>query len=150
MSTTPTQIGQIQLVMIPSTDQDRSVAFYEALGFEKRTDIPWGDGYRWVEIYLPSSATGIVLVPPGPGERTGVPTGMLLDTDDIDAAHGHLRSIGVDVDAEVARVGAPAEIRIGPVELAGPVPPMFWCRDPDGNTMLIVQPDSPTGERHCR
>jgi catechol 2,3-dioxygenase-like lactoylglutathione lyase family enzyme len=114
MSTTPTQISQIQLVMIPSTDQDRSVAFYEALGFEKRTDIPWGDGYRWVEIYLPSSATGIVLVPPGPGERTGVPTGMLLDTDDIDAAHGHLRSIGVDVDAEVARVGAPAEIRIGP------------------------------------
>lgn len=47
VSTTATGISQIQLVMFPSTDQDRSVAFYEALGFEKRSDIPWGDGYRW-------------------------------------------------------------------------------------------------------
>ncbi|MBC5815916.1 MAG: glyoxalase, partial [Candidatus Eremiobacteraeota bacterium] len=45
-----TRIGQIQLVMIQSTDQERSLAFYEGLGFEKRNDIPWGDGYRWVEV----------------------------------------------------------------------------------------------------
>ena len=32
MTTTTSRISQIQLVMIPSTDQDRSVAFYEALG----------------------------------------------------------------------------------------------------------------------
>ena len=31
------RISQIQLVMIPSTDQDRSVAFYEALGFDGAT-----------------------------------------------------------------------------------------------------------------
>jgi hypothetical protein len=30
VSTTATGISEIQLVMIPSTDQDRSVAFYEA------------------------------------------------------------------------------------------------------------------------
>jgi hypothetical protein len=24
----------------------------------------------------------------------------------------------------------------------GPVPPMFWLRDPDGNSLLIVQPES--------
>jgi catechol 2,3-dioxygenase-like lactoylglutathione lyase family enzyme len=139
-TTTAGRISQIQLVMIPSTDQDRSVAFYEALGFEKRSDIPWGDGYRWVEVYPPDSSTGIALVPPGPGDPTGVQTGIILNTNDIDATHAHLRSRGVDVDAEVARVGAPAEVRIGPVELAGPVPPMFWFRDPDGNTLLIVEP----------
>jgi catechol 2,3-dioxygenase-like lactoylglutathione lyase family enzyme len=60
MSTMPTRISQIQLVMIPSTDQDRSVAFYTALGFEKRSDFPWGDGYRWVEVYPPSGTTGMV------------------------------------------------------------------------------------------
>jgi catechol 2,3-dioxygenase-like lactoylglutathione lyase family enzyme len=137
---TASRISQIQLVMIPSTDQDRSVAFYEALGFEKRSDIPWGDGYRWIEVYPPDASTGIALVPPGPGDPTGVQTGIILNTDDIDATHAQLRSRGVDADAGVARVGAPAEIRIGAVELAGPVPPMFWFRDPDGNTLLVVEP----------
>jgi len=33
----------------------------------------------------------------------------------------------VDVDAEVSRHG-------------DPVPPMFWLRDPDGNSLAIVQP----------
>jgi catechol 2,3-dioxygenase-like lactoylglutathione lyase family enzyme len=69
MSTPTRQISQFQLVMIPSTDQDRSVAFYEALGFEKRSDIPWGAGHRWIELYAPSGTTGIALVPPGPGDR---------------------------------------------------------------------------------
>ena len=36
-------IGRIHLVMIPSTDHDRSIAFYEGLGFEKRADVPFGD-----------------------------------------------------------------------------------------------------------
>jgi catechol 2,3-dioxygenase-like lactoylglutathione lyase family enzyme len=139
MSTKTSRISQIQLVMIPSTDQDRSVAFYEALGFEKRNDFPWGNGYRWVELYLPGGGAGITLVPPRPGDSTGVQTGILLNTDAIDATHAEMQSRGVDVDAEVARKGAPAEIRIGAVEIAGPVPPMFWFRDPDGNSLLIVE-----------
>ena len=140
MGTTKCRISQVQLVVIPVRDQERSVAFYESLGFVKRNDIPWGDGHRWVEVYPPDSSTGLVLVPPRPGEAAGVQTGIILNTDDIDAAHDELRSLGVDVDLEVARVGAPARIRIGPVEMAGPVPPMFYFRDPDGNALLIVQP----------
>jgi hypothetical protein len=69
-----------------------------------------------------------------------VQTGIILNTDDIDATHAGLRTAGVDVDPAVARVGAPAEIRLGAVEMAGPVPPMFHFRDPDGNSLLIVQP----------
>jgi catechol 2,3-dioxygenase-like lactoylglutathione lyase family enzyme len=140
MTATASRIGQVQLIVIPVSDQERSVAFYERLGFQRRNDIPWGDGYRWVEVYPPNCPTGLVLVPPGPGESTGVRTGIILNTDDIDAAHAELQSMGVDVDPEVARVGAPAEIRIGPVEMAGPVPPMFYFRDPDDNTLLLVQP----------
>jgi catechol 2,3-dioxygenase-like lactoylglutathione lyase family enzyme len=141
MSTaTPGRLTRIQLVVIPSTDQERSVAFYEMLGFEKRNDVPWGDGHRWVEVYPPNAPTGLALVPPGPSDPTSVQTGIILDTDDIDAAHAELRALGVDVDESVARVGAPAKIRIGAVEMAGPVPPMFYFRDPDGNSLLIVQP----------
>jgi predicted enzyme related to lactoylglutathione lyase len=126
VSTVTSRIGAISLVIIPSTDQDRSIEFYGALGFEKRTDIPFGDQYRWVEVYPPSGTTGIALAPPREGDPTGVQTGISLTTDDIDATYAQLQSFGVDVDAEVMRMG-------------DPVPPMFWFRDPDGNTLLIVE-----------
>jgi catechol 2,3-dioxygenase-like lactoylglutathione lyase family enzyme len=127
MTTTASRISQIGLVMIPSTDQDRSVAFYEdVLGFEKRTDVPFGDDYRWVEVYPPNGTTGIALAPPREGDPTGIQTGISLTTDDVDATHAQLKSRDVDVDAEVMRMGEP-------------VPPMFWFRDPDGNTLLVVE-----------
>jgi catechol 2,3-dioxygenase-like lactoylglutathione lyase family enzyme len=140
MRITTTRIGQIQLIMIPSTDQDRSVAFYEALGFEKRADFPWRDSYRWIELYPKTGTAGLALVPPQAGDPTGVQTGIILHADDIDAAHAELRAGGVDVDAGVAREGAPTSIRLGAIEMVGPVPPMFWFRDPDGNRLLIVEP----------
>jgi catechol 2,3-dioxygenase-like lactoylglutathione lyase family enzyme len=139
MSTPKNRISQIQLVLVPSTDQDRSLAFYEGLGFERRNDSPWGDGYRWVEVYPPSGTAGLALVPPPHRDPTGMQTGIILNTDDIDAAHAEMRASGIDIDAEVARVGAPDAIRIGAVELVGPVPPMFWFRDPDGNALLLVE-----------
>jgi catechol 2,3-dioxygenase-like lactoylglutathione lyase family enzyme len=126
MPTTASRIGGINLVMVPSSDQDRSIEFYEALGFEKRTDIPFGGDYRWVEVYPPSGTTGIALAPPREGDPTGVQTGISLTTDDIDATHAELRSRGVDVDPEVSRMG-------------DPVPPLVWFRDPDGNTLMIVE-----------
>ena len=124
---TESGIGTISLVVVASSDQDRSIEFYdEHLGFEKRTDIPFGGSYRWVEVYPPAGTTGIALAPPQREDQVGVETGITLTTDDIDATHEHLRSRGVDVDAEVSRMG-------------GPVPPMFWFRDPDGNSLLIVE-----------
>src|SRR3984885_3452585 len=126
MSTTKSRIGSISHVSVIATDQDRSIEFYEALGFEKRADVPFGDKYRWVEVYPPSGATGIALAPPPQGEVTATQTGITLTTDDIDATHAHLQSRAVDVDAEVARMG-------------DPVPPMFWFRDPDGHTLMIVE-----------
>jgi catechol 2,3-dioxygenase-like lactoylglutathione lyase family enzyme len=130
----------LQLVTVPSSDQERSVSFYEALGFERRNDIAWGDGYRWVEVYPPGDTSGIALIPPGPNDRAGIPTGIILNTDDIEATHDALKAQGVDVDAEIARPGTATTIRIGAVEQAGPTPPMFYFRDPDGNSLLVVQP----------
>jgi catechol 2,3-dioxygenase-like lactoylglutathione lyase family enzyme len=114
-------------VALPVADQDRSIAFYvESLGFEKRTDIPFGGQYRWVEVYPPRGTTGIALVPPRPSESAdSKDTGIILTTDDIEATHETLKSREVDVDAEVSRMG-------------DPVPPMFWFRDPDGHSLMIV------------
>jgi catechol 2,3-dioxygenase-like lactoylglutathione lyase family enzyme len=128
MSTTATRIRQISLVCVPTIEQDRAIEFYESLGFEKRTDIAFGGGaYRWVEVYPPEGATGIALAPP-PSEEEIVPTqtGITLTTDDIDATHAELRSLDVDVDAEVSRMG-------------DPVPPMFWFRDPTGHSLMVVE-----------
>lgn len=128
MSTSSSHITTINLVIVPATDQDRSIAFYEAIGLEKRTDVPFGEKYRWVEVYPPAGTTGIALAPPREGiDAVGVQTGISLATDDIEASHAHMKAQGVDVDAEISRMG-------------GPVPPMFWFRDPDGNTLLVVQP----------
>ena len=127
MPTKTARLDTINLVTIPSSDQDRSIEFYvKTLGFEKRTDIAFGDAYRWVEVYPPNGTTGIALAPPRAGDPTGVQTGISLTTDDIDATHAQLQSSGVDVDAEVMR-------------MSEPVPPMFWFRDPDANTLLIVE-----------
>ncbi len=127
MSSTKSRIGSISLVAVPATGQDRSIEFYEKLGFEKRTDIPFGDKYRWVEVYPPNGSTGIALAPPRPGiDPTAVQTGIILTTDDIDGTHAQLRSDGVDVDDQVSRMG-------------DPVPPMFSFRDPDGNSLMIVE-----------
>jgi len=127
MSTTATRIRQISLVCVPTPDQDSAIAFYESVGFEKRTDTPFGDDYRWVEVYPPEGTTGIALAPPMSGQTVEpMQTGITLTTDDIDATHAELKSRGVDVDAEVSRMG-------------DPVPPMFWFRDPTGHTLLVVE-----------
>ena len=126
MSTT--RANKIATVIIPVADQDGAVDFYvNKLGFEKRVDLPFGDRYRWVEVGLGAEATTIALAPPPEGGVTGKrETGISLQTDDIDAYHAQLRQVGVDVDAEVSRIG-------------DPVPPMFWLRDPEGNTLMVVQ-----------
>ena len=59
MSETATLVRQISLVCVPTIDQDQAIGFYESIGFEKRTDTPFGGRYRWVEVYLPEGTTGM-------------------------------------------------------------------------------------------
>jgi predicted enzyme related to lactoylglutathione lyase len=128
MSTATTAVRQIGLICLPTVDQDRAIEFYESIGFEKRTDIAMGGGYRWVEVYPPEGSAGIALAPPAPGSGEPVPTqtGITLNTQDIEVAHAQFKSRGVDVDAEVSRMG-------------DPVPPMFWFRDPTGHSLMVVE-----------
>ncbi len=124
---TGTRISQVATIIVPVSDQDRAIEFYtRTLGFEKRADIPMGEAMRWVEVAPQGAATTIAIVPPREGEPTGVQTRVAFGTDDIDADHASLKAQGVDVDEEVSRMG-------------GTVPPMFWFRDQDANSFLIVQ-----------
>ena len=127
-SSTSTRISKIGTVVIPVADQDRQIEFYvDTLGLEKRADVPFGNGYRWVEVAPPGAASTIALAPPPEGKPTGnVETGIGLHTDDIDALHADLKARGADVDDEISRMG-------------DPVPPLFWFRDPEGNTLMVVE-----------
>lgn len=123
------ELRQVGRVCVTVADTDRAIGFYvDTLGFEKVVDVPMGPDMRWVEVALPGAATTIALAPPPEGQATGgSQTGICLDTADVDADHAALKAAGADVDDEVSRYG-------------GPVPPMFWLRDPDGNSLIVVQP----------
>jgi catechol 2,3-dioxygenase-like lactoylglutathione lyase family enzyme len=126
-TTAATHISQIVTVIVPVSDQNRALDFYTGkLGFELRADTPFGKGDRWVEVAPAGADTTLALMPPREGEQVGIPTRVAFSTTDIDADHADLRARGVDVDAEVMRMG-------------DPVPPMFFFRDQDGNSFFIVQ-----------
>jgi catechol 2,3-dioxygenase-like lactoylglutathione lyase family enzyme len=128
-TTSTTTVGGLANVIIPVRDQDAMVDFYtEALGLEKRADVPFGgDNGRWIEVAASGTEASIALCPPGPtNEAGGRDTGISLRTDDIDACYAQLKERGVDVDPEVSHMG-------------DPVPPLFWFRDPEGNRLMVVE-----------
>jgi catechol 2,3-dioxygenase-like lactoylglutathione lyase family enzyme len=128
VSKTATRISKVGTVVIPVSDQDRAIEFYvETLGFEKRLDVPFGNGYRWVEVAAGDAETTIAFAPPPEGKPTGgVETGISLYTEDIEGYHSQLKAEGVDVDDEISRMG-------------DPVPPMVWLRDPENNVLMIAE-----------
>jgi catechol 2,3-dioxygenase-like lactoylglutathione lyase family enzyme len=121
------QITHVGRVMVPVADQDAAIAFYtQKLGFELTADVPFGDGERWVEVAPAAGGTALALVPPRGEYQAGRMTGITLETTDARSVHEDLRRKGVDVDAEV--MGGD-----------GTVPTLFFLRDHDANTLMIVE-----------
>ena len=58
------------------------------------------------------------------GTKTRVEKTVIIQTGD-DGYHAELKDTGVDVDAGVSRMG-------------DPVPPTFWSRDPESDTLTVV------------
>ena len=124
---TATRVTRIGTVAVPVSDPDRSLDFYVGtLGFEKRRDVPFGPGLRWIEVAPAGAITTIALAPRREDVPIGIETGIRLYTDDAEAEHAELLARGIDVDADIMRFGAG-------------VPPMFYVRDPDGNALVIVE-----------
>jgi catechol 2,3-dioxygenase-like lactoylglutathione lyase family enzyme len=121
------KVTTIGRVLVPVADQDKAIAFYtQVLGFTLTADTPFGQGSRWVEVTPPGGGTANALVPPQGEYRPGRMTGISLGSVDPRADHAELAGKGVDVDAEI--MGGD-----------GTVPALFFLRDHDRNTLMIVQ-----------
>jgi predicted enzyme related to lactoylglutathione lyase len=120
------RVSRVGTVGIPTSDQGRALDFYTgSLGFEKRMDATFGEGLRWIEVAPAGATTTLALMPTPPGAPIGIDTNIRLFTADAEADHADLAARGVDVDPQIMRWEG--------------VPPMFTLRDPDGNTLVIVE-----------
>jgi lactoylglutathione lyase len=123
----PTTVSNIGVTMFAVSDQDAALAFYtEKLGYEVRSDSRYGanDEMRWLEVAPPGSRARLALNPPMGTEPGRGSIGV--ETPDVLAEHERLSAVGgIDVDPEPMRApGAPL---------------LFMLRDPDGNTIVVVE-----------
>ena len=110
---------------------ERSVAFYEALGFEKRRELPIRD-----------EAVNVFMGLPGDGDRLeltynfDVPEGGY----DVGSGYGHIAVTVDDLDATLARLGEhgiaperpPYRVREGGSRIC-------FVRDPDGYRVELIE-----------
>jgi lactoylglutathione lyase len=91
-----------------------------------RGDSRFGENgeHRWLEVAPPGSTARLALNPPMQGTPGGSTIGV--ETDDVLGEHARLAAIGgIDLDEAPMRTpGAPL---------------MFMLRDPDGNTVVVVE-----------
>ena len=123
----PTTVSEIGVAMFSVADQDAALAFYtEKLGFELRGDTRFGEHgeMRWLEVAPPGSRARLALNPPMGAAPGG--GGIGVETTDVLGEHARLSAIGgIDLDPAPMRTpGAPL---------------MFMVRDPDGNTVVVVE-----------
>src|SRR3954465_9587060 len=126
----PTTVTNIGVAMFTVADQDAALAFYtEKLGFEVRADMRFGENgeMRWLEVAPPGSHARLALNPPMGAQPGG--GGIGVETPDVVAEHRRLPALGgIDLDPEPMRTpGAPL---------------LFMLRDPDGNSIAVVEPDT--------
>ncbi len=87
-------LDSLQIVTVYVTDLDGAVTFYtEKLGLEKRADMPFGDGQRWLTVAPRGAETEIALQPAEPG-RPGGFTGIVFGSDDPEATAATWRRAG--------------------------------------------------------
>lgn len=94
-------ITRVKSTTVNVTDPDKAIDFYtNKLGFELRSDQPFGEGMRWIEVAPPGSQTVIILAK-GFGmdddrqDRIGKFTGLVLEAEDMKATYETLSGKGV-------------------------------------------------------
>lgn len=132
-------VTNISLINLFCLDQEKTRDFYvENLGFETRTDVSMGDGYRWLTIGHPSQPElEVTLMVPGPpltaeaaefvrGQLdAGQMGGLGLKVDDCKKTYAELSAKGVVFLQE------PSDRPYG-VEAV--------MRDNTGNWLVLVEP----------
>lgn len=124
----PKRLAHIAL-LVP--DYDEALAFFDAIGFERREDTDLGDGKRWVRVAPRAGDTEILLAravgdrqEAAVGDQAGGRVWLFLETDDLDTDLERLRRAG-------ARIQEPVR-----TETYGRV--VVWC-DPWGNRWDLIE-----------
>jgi catechol 2,3-dioxygenase-like lactoylglutathione lyase family enzyme len=138
-------ITNISLITLWVTNQDEARDFYvRKLGFQERTDVKMGDGFRWVTIFHPNQPElEVTLMVPGPPldpemaqaiERSlakGAMGGFGLRADDCQKTYEELSAKGIEFTQ-------PPSKRPYGVEAL--------MRDNSGNWLVLVEPSEYSGE----
>jgi lactoylglutathione lyase len=130
----PRKLGNMELIhtCYRITERERSVAFYEALGFEKRRELPIRD--EAVNIFLgipgreqPELELTYNYDTPSGGYEIGTGYGHIAVTvDDLEATLERLRAKGIEPEKP------PYRVREGGSLLA-------FVRDPDGYRVELIE-----------
>ena len=91
----PTEGMRLEVVVIPVSDVDRALDFYQGLGWRLDANATVDDAYRVVQVTPPNSECSVIF---GEGVTTADPgsvRGMHLAVWDIDAARAELIAKGV-------------------------------------------------------
>jgi len=110
------------------TDIDRSVAFYEALGFEERRRMPIRD-----------EAINVFMGLPGDADRLELTYNFGVDSYDIGTGYGHIAVSVDDIEATLARLkeqGIEPEREPYRVREGGSL--LCFVRDPDGYRIELI------------
>ena len=129
VSTTASRISEINLVILAVADPgplDRVLRRQARLREAHRR--PFGGDYRWVEVYPRRAHHRASRWPPAPGGRR---VEAARDGDQPDAQTTSTPPTRAAVSWRRRRRRGVADGR--------PVPPMFWFRDPDGHSLMVVQ-----------
>jgi catechol 2,3-dioxygenase-like lactoylglutathione lyase family enzyme len=107
---------RINLASVLVDDQDKALAFYtQVLGFEKKTEIPLGEGAKWLTVVSPEQPAGteLALEPDEhpaakPYKEALVSDGIPFTSfavDDVKAEYERLRAAGVRFTQEPLQMG---------------------------------------------
>ncbi len=113
------------------TDIDRSVAFYQALGFEEMGRIPIRD-----------EAVNVFMNQPGDGDspRLELTYNFGIDAYEIGTGYGHIAITTNDIDAMLAKLAAQGiEPEKPPYTIREGGPRLCFVKDPDGYRVELLE-----------
>ena len=111
------------------TDPDKSVAFYEALGFEKRRELPIRD-----------EAINIFMGLPGDDERLELTYNFGVDSYELGTGYGHIAVTVDGLDETLERLaGQGIEPERPPYTVREGGSRLCFVRDPDGYRVELIE-----------
>ncbi len=110
-------------------DIDRSVQFYEALGFEERRRMD-----------LPDGATNVFMGLPGDGDRLELTKNPGVDSYDLGDGYNHIAIVAGDLDGSLQQLAVQGiEPEKPPYRVGENGPRICFVRDPDGYRVEMIE-----------